>query len=61
QAVLNDPQRYRAAYDKPGLLDSWTWEAQANVLNSVYRELLEENGASGSAAVAPRPEQPGRH
>ncbi|WUJ12434.1 glycosyltransferase family 4 protein [Actinoplanes sp. NBC_00393] len=42
QAVLDDPDRYRAAYDKPGLLDGWTWEAQANVLNSVYRELLDQ-------------------
>jgi glycogen synthase len=42
QAVLDDPERYRAAYDKPGLLDGWTWAAQAEVLNSVYRELLGE-------------------
>ncbi|MBO4210942.1 glycosyltransferase family 4 protein, partial [Micromonospora echinofusca] len=37
--VLADPERYRAAYDRPGLLASWTWEAQAEVLESVYRRL----------------------
>jgi glycosyltransferase involved in cell wall biosynthesis len=35
-AVLSDPERYRAAYDAPGLLDEWTWEAQAEVLAKVY-------------------------
>jgi len=40
QAVLDDPDRYRGAYDKPGLLDEWTWTAQAKVLTSVYRRLL---------------------
>jgi glycosyltransferase involved in cell wall biosynthesis len=40
QAVLDDPERYRSAYDKPGLLDGWTWAAQAEVLNSVYRRVL---------------------
>jgi glycogen synthase len=44
RAVLDDPERYRAAYDKPGLLDGWTWAAQAEVLNSVYRRLLGEQG-----------------
>ena len=39
QAVLDDPDRYRAAYDKPGLLDGWTWAAQAEVLISVYHRL----------------------
>ncbi|MEU1688706.1 glycosyltransferase family 4 protein [Micromonospora sp. NPDC005707] len=39
QAVLADPQRYRRAYDRPGLLDGWTWEAQAAVLDGVYRRL----------------------
>ena len=42
RAVLDDPDRYRSAYDKPGLLDGWTWSAQAEVLNSVYRKLLGE-------------------
>ncbi|WBB71774.1 glycosyltransferase family 4 protein [Micromonospora sp. WMMD1128] len=37
--VLADPKRYRQAYDRPGLLDGWTWEAQAAVLDGVYRRL----------------------
>lgn len=38
--VLDHPQRYRAAYDKPGLLSQWTWEAQAAKLDRLYAELL---------------------
>ena len=37
--VLADPERYRAAYDAPGLLDRWTWEAQAEVLERIYDRL----------------------
>ncbi|MFF3731539.1 glycosyltransferase family 4 protein [Streptomyces sp. NPDC002476] len=40
--VLADPDRYRAAYDKPGLLDNWTWEAQAEVLDGLYTSLLSD-------------------
>lgn len=40
--VLADPERYRAAYDKPGLLDTWTWEAQAEVLDGLYTNLLSD-------------------
>ncbi|MDO9380925.1 MAG: glycosyltransferase family 4 protein [Nocardioidaceae bacterium] len=40
RAVLDDPKRYRAAYDEPGRLDSWTWEAQAVVLDEVYASVL---------------------
>jgi glycosyltransferase involved in cell wall biosynthesis len=40
--VLEDPERYRAAYDKPGLLDNWTWQAQAEVLDRVYRRVLSQ-------------------
>ncbi|WP_319458450.1 glycosyltransferase family 4 protein [Micromonospora sp. RTP1Z1] len=40
RAVLADPARYRAVYDQPGLLESWTWEAQAKVMDDVYRRLL---------------------
>ncbi|GAA3732536.1 hypothetical protein GCM10022225_13280 [Plantactinospora mayteni] len=39
RTVLADPDRYRAAYDRPGLLENWTWEAQAEVLDGVYRRL----------------------
>ncbi|MFI5754727.1 glycosyltransferase family 4 protein [Streptomyces sp. NPDC051569] len=38
--VLADPERYRSAYDKPGLLDTWTWEAQAEVLDGLYTKLV---------------------
>lgn len=40
RAVLADPARYRAAYERPGLLAQWTWEAQAAVLDGVYSRLL---------------------
>ena len=39
KAVLADPKRYRDAYDKPGLLDEWTWESQADILDEVYGKL----------------------
>jgi glycosyltransferase involved in cell wall biosynthesis len=44
KSVLDDVGRYRSAYDKPGLLDAWTWDKQAGNLDRVYGEL-----------VAPRP------
>ena len=40
RAVLADPDRYRAAYESPGLLQEWTWEAQAKVLDGVYTRLM---------------------
>ncbi|MFI9582104.1 glycosyltransferase family 4 protein [Streptomyces sp. NPDC052236] len=40
KAVLADPKRYRAAYEQPGLLEKWTWEAQAVVQDEVYSRLL---------------------
>jgi hypothetical protein len=40
RAVLADPQRYRAAYNAPGLLERWTWSGQAAVLDQVYRGLM---------------------
>jgi glycosyltransferase involved in cell wall biosynthesis len=40
RAVLADPQRYRAAYDVPGLLEQWTWSAQADRLTEVYARLV---------------------
>jgi glycosyltransferase involved in cell wall biosynthesis len=42
-AVLEDPKRYRAAYDQPGLLDGWTWESQVPVLLGVYDRLIPAN------------------
>ncbi|KKK05442.1 glycosyltransferase [Micromonospora sp. HK10] len=52
RAVLADPDRYRAAYDRPGLLESWTWEAQAEVLDAVYRRLLPGRAPAGPAGGA---------
>lgn len=40
RAVLADPEQYRAAYDRPGLLDQWTWRGQAAVLDQVYARLM---------------------
>lgn len=37
--VLSDPQRYRAAYATPGLLEAWTWEAQAAKVDALYTRL----------------------
>jgi glycogen(starch) synthase len=51
RAVLADPERYRAAYDKPGLLAGWTWEAQAEVLDGVYRRLLYGQRSARPAGV----------
>jgi glycogen synthase len=39
-AVLADLPRYRAAYSDPGLLTAWTWQAQAEILDEVYADLL---------------------
>ena len=66
RAVLADPKRYRAVYDVPALLDGWTWEAQAAVLDGVYSRLVlgvadqpepsdprvEAGGTSGARATA---------
>jgi glycogen synthase len=41
QAVVENPQRYRKAYDDPALLGQWTWEAQAAILDGVYQKLLD--------------------
>lgn len=54
RAVLADPERYRAAYDKPGLLEGWTWEAQARILDEVYGSLLGTPAASGARPPASR-------
>ncbi|MCM1968521.1 glycosyltransferase [Streptomyces sp. G1] len=45
KSVLGDAERYRGVYDTPGLLDGWTWEAQADVLDTVYTGLLPGSGA----------------
>lgn len=38
--ILSNKSRYVAAYDAPGLLDNWTWEKQADVLDDVYASVL---------------------
>lgn len=37
--VLGDGASYRAAYDQPGLLQGWTWESAAEVLDQVYASM----------------------
>lgn len=57
--LLADPQRYRAAYDDPALLEGWTWEAQARRLDAVYRDVL-AGREPGSSLERPTPQTPGR-
>ena len=45
KSVLGDAERYRAAYDAPGLLDQWTWEAQAERLDAIYTRLSPGKGS----------------
>ena len=46
RAVLADPGRYRAVYDAPDSpLPGWTWEAQAERLDALYRSLLDRAAA----------------
>ncbi len=40
KSVLGDADRYRGVYDRDGLLDEWTWEAQAELLDKVYTRLV---------------------
>lgn len=46
-AVLADPEQYTKAYDQPGLLDQWTWEAQAKILDEVYTRVSTSAPAPG--------------
>jgi glycosyltransferase involved in cell wall biosynthesis len=49
ESVLDDPQRYRAAYDKPdSLLPTWTWQTQAETLDSIYRQLVRDRPGIGA-------------
>ncbi|WP_369205690.1 glycosyltransferase family 4 protein [Streptomyces sp. PU-14G] len=50
RAVLADPERYRAPYGRPGLLDRWTWEAQAQTLDRLYTGLLRQTALSHEGA-----------
>lgn len=38
--VFGDLARYRRAFEDAALMQSWTWEAQADVLDGVYRRTL---------------------
>ena len=40
RSVLAAPEEFRAAYDRPGLLDDWNWDRQAAVLDKVYTQLV---------------------
>jgi glycosyltransferase involved in cell wall biosynthesis len=56
RAVLAAPERYRGAYDAPGLLARWTWASQAEILDRVYSTLrpdLPPASATASAAAGP--------
>ncbi|WBB77096.1 glycosyltransferase family 4 protein [Micromonospora sp. WMMD1128] len=55
RAVLADRERYRAAYDQPGLLANWTWAAQAEVLDGVYSRLLPEHPPRAADGTSPAP------
>jgi glycogen(starch) synthase len=48
QAVVENPSRYRKAYDDPALLEQWTWEAQASILDEVYTSLLADRPSGRS-------------
>ena len=51
--VLADPQKYRDAYDRDDLLLSWTWEAQAAVLDTVYTSLMVDTAPAAALEPAP--------
>jgi glycogen synthase len=53
RTVLDDTKPYRAAYDAPGLLRQWTWEAQAERLDQIYTRLLRDGSAPSEATVTP--------
>jgi glycosyltransferase involved in cell wall biosynthesis len=52
-AVLADPQRYRSAYDRPGLLQNWTWRSQAKILDDVYGRLVPTAGQRAAGRLLP--------
>ncbi|MEE1938134.1 glycosyltransferase family 4 protein [Streptomyces sp. TRM 70361] len=52
RAVLADRKRYRAAYDAPGLLEQWTWKAQAEILDTVYSGLVPGSAPAARAEKA---------
>ncbi|WP_229870152.1 glycosyltransferase family 4 protein [Streptomyces phaeofaciens] len=57
KSVLGDADRYRDVYDRDGLLDEWTWEAQADLLDKVYTRLVP--GSAVRPAAERRPVEAG--
>ncbi|MCX4762135.1 glycosyltransferase family 4 protein [Streptomyces sp. NBC_01275] len=57
KSVLGDADRYRGVYDKDGLLEEWTWEAQAELLDKVYTRLVP--GSAVRPAAERRPVEAG--
>jgi glycosyltransferase involved in cell wall biosynthesis len=59
KAVLAAPEHYRQAYDAPGLLEKWTWENSARVLDRIYEQLrsqqLNNRGKRAEAASGRSP------
>jgi glycosyltransferase involved in cell wall biosynthesis len=53
--VLADPARYRAAYDRPGLLDGWTWQAQSKILDGVYTRLVPHSYRNAALPFSDQP------
>lgn len=47
RTVLADKQSYRWRLNAPGLLTGWSWEAAAEVLDSVYASLESKDSRSG--------------
>lgn len=54
KAVLADPKKYRDVYEDQGLLDEWTWEAQAEVLDGVYTRVLGGSSRERTPASVPQ-------
>jgi glycosyltransferase involved in cell wall biosynthesis len=42
KAVLAAPEHYRQAYDAPGLLEQWSWENSAAILDAIFDRLRSE-------------------
>ncbi|MGP3638509.1 glycosyltransferase family 4 protein [Streptomyces sp. 24-1644] len=40
--ILNDRDRYTKPYEQPGMLDEWSWEAQAEKYVVLYERLLKD-------------------
>jgi glycosyltransferase involved in cell wall biosynthesis len=56
RTVLAELPRYRAAYNSAGLLEQWTWVAQAGTLDRVYRTLMPESESRPASVSAPEPQ-----